>query len=90
MEYHIRKSESYWVTAANEPVAVESEKFKNLKNNPCTANSAEEFLDYILNLRWDVEHGVFPEGLDFETQQNLKRLFTASDEEISSSVLEEE
>jgi len=88
MKYYIRKTESYWVTAANTPVALESVEFKNLESNPFTGDSPEEFLEYILSLRSDVEDGVFPEGLDFETEQQLKKLFTASMEEIYSSASE--
>lgn len=88
MKYHIRKAESYRVTAANTPVALDPEEFIALEVNPYTGNSPEEFLEYILSLRSDVEDDIFPEGLEFETEQQLKKLFTASMEEIYSSASE--
>jgi hypothetical protein len=88
MKYYIRRSESARVTYANTPVELDVEEFKTLESNPYTGNSPEEFLAYILSLRWDVEYGTFPEGLDFLTEQNLEKLFTGSMKEIYNSASE--
>lgn len=85
MKYYIRKAESARVTYANKPVELDADEFRNLSSNPYTGDTPHEFLDYILSLRWDVEDGVFPEGLDFETQQNLEKLFNENMEEIYNS-----
>ena len=88
MKYHIRKAESARVKYANTPVELDDEEFKNLESNPYTGSSPEEFLEYILSLRSDGEDGIFPEGLDFLTEQNLEKLFTGSMKEIYNSVSE--
>ena len=88
MKYYIRRTESARVTYANKPVELDPKEFRNLDINPYRGNTPEEFLDYILGLRWDVEDGDFPEGLDFDTQQNLEKLFTDDMEEIYNSCSE--
>jgi len=88
MKYHIRKAESARVKYASTPVELDAEEFKNLESNPYTGSSPEEFLEYILSLRSDVEDDTFPEDLDYATQQNLEKLFTGSMKEIYNSAAE--
>lgn len=90
MKYYIRKAESARVTYANKPVELDVEEFRNLASNPYTGDTPEEFLEYIMGMRWDAEEGEFPDDLDFEVQQNLEKLFTGSMEEIYNSASEQD
>jgi hypothetical protein len=72
MTYKIRKRENVTLYLASEVIELDPNDFRNLKENPYTGDSQEEFLSYINNLNLDFDDA--PEELDYDVQDGLNKL----------------
>lgn len=79
--YTIRKTETFTVYEASEPVQIDPEKFRNI-SKPYTGNTESEFIEYLASIfPWDI-----PEDLDEETKDILNNLNECDMNEYASSV----
>jgi hypothetical protein len=89
MKYQIRKVEKFTALEATEPIELDPELFKNLKDNSYKGSSEEDFLYYIDSLRFELPQEL--ESIDYDTFRKLTDLFNGDlEQKIYNSTSDKE